>query len=202
MKKLFCIFSAVLLAFSLVSCGSEPAPALEDVRDEFVALIESSYEINEILFGDGIPVYKRDGSDEETSFYNGLGSELDGYELVKEDYKYQMIEQIEQAARAVYTEEYLAPVLQIATEGLADEVMGVTPARFFEWQGYLYQNMNLNAIIDGTRKYNFDSMKMVEPSTADYVNIQLESELDGESLTVTLAFKKCENGWRLDTPTY
>ncbi len=190
------------MAFSLVSCGSEPAPALEDVRDEFVALIESSYEINKILFGDGIPVYKRDGSDEETSFYNGLGSELDGYELVKEDYKYQMIEQIEQAARAVYTEEYLAPVLQIATEGLADEVMGVTPARFFEWQGYLYQNMNLNAIIDGTRKYNFDSMKMVEPSTADYVNIQLESELDSESLTVTLAFKKCENGWRLDTPTY
>ena len=202
MKRIFCIFSAVLLVFSLISCGSSPAPALEDVKAELVALVEASYEINEILFGDGIPVYKRDGSEEEKGFYNSLGSELDGYELVKEDYKYQMIEQIEQAARAVYTEEYLLPVLKVATEGLADEVTGVTPARFLEWQGYLYQNMNLNAIIDGTRKYNFESMKIVEPSTADYVNIELESELEGESLTVILAFKKCENGWRLDTPTY
>ena len=57
------IISALLLVITLLStasCGK--IKDLSPYREEFKALIEGSFEINEILFGVGLPVYSRDES--------------------------------------------------------------------------------------------------------------------------------------------
>ena len=52
-----CLFALAIISGSLASC-SQP-PALDAVKDEFVALIEASVEVNNIFFGEGLPTYKR-----------------------------------------------------------------------------------------------------------------------------------------------
>lgn len=62
MKNCFRITSLFLTALLLlcsVSC-SGGAPELEQIRDELTALIDASYEINDIFFGAGLPVYDRE----------------------------------------------------------------------------------------------------------------------------------------------
>ena len=44
--------AVLLLLLTLCSCSSN-APALEDVQDRFVELIEASHEVNEIFFWRG-----------------------------------------------------------------------------------------------------------------------------------------------------
>ena len=69
-KKFFVRLIATLLlavtAATLVSCG---APKLEDVKDTFTELIEDSFEVNEILFGEGLSVYEPLQYDEESATY-------------------------------------------------------------------------------------------------------------------------------------
>ena len=48
-------------------------------------------------------------------------------------------------------------------------------------------------------------MVAVKPYSSDYLNLSIDSYLEGDEeniLNITLHFKKTENGWRLDSPTY
>ncbi len=205
MKKNLSIFLAILMLFAsslaFFSCASEPAPPLEEVKEEFTALIEASAEINEFFFGAGLPVYDRE-DEANTELYQNLATQYDKYEYVSTESKYITIEDMKRAAEKVYTTEYLSSVYMMAFDGYADEIAGVTVARYYESEGWLFQSISYEPLIEGTRTFDFDSMKIVKPSRGDYVNIEIESELDGEALTVTLAFSKSSDGWRLDTPTY
>lgn len=51
------LFGSILSLFS--SCGKK-IKDLEPYREEFTRLIEASFAVNEILFGEGLPVYSRD----------------------------------------------------------------------------------------------------------------------------------------------
>ncbi len=69
-----CLFALLIIAGSTVSCSK--APELESVKDEFIALIEASVEVNNIFFGAGLPTYMRaegDGNliylDEHKAYY-------------------------------------------------------------------------------------------------------------------------------------
>lgn len=54
MKKIISLFlAAVLLTLTLTSCGGGK-PDIEEVKPRIIELIEASYEINDIFFGDGI----------------------------------------------------------------------------------------------------------------------------------------------------
>ena len=58
MKKLIAlILTVILLAASLVSC-SKP-PEFSEIEGRLRELIEASYEINELFFGEGLPTYER-----------------------------------------------------------------------------------------------------------------------------------------------
>lgn len=58
MKKFFLFILSLTMLLPLASCGTKP-PELETVRDEFISLIAASFEINDIFFGEGLPVYDR-----------------------------------------------------------------------------------------------------------------------------------------------
>lgn len=198
---ILCLILMITFALNFSSCATEP-PALEEVKEEFISLISSSAEINQLFFGEGLPVYDRNGTEEEKQVYSTLGSELDNYQCVREGSKYLTVESMKTAAEAVYTEEYLESVYQIVFDGYADDIMGVTAARYYESNDWIFESMLYEPLIEGTRTYDYETMKIVKPSTGEYVNVSIESELEGEKLTITLAFSKTENGWRLDTPTY
>lgn len=203
MMKKFRIISITIaltvLVAALSACSS--APELEDIKDELTALIEASAEVNEILFGEGLPVYSRDDEENENIYY-GMVEALDGFELVRDESPYQTVEELEELAEKVYTSDYLEPVAEMVFVGYADEDVGVTAAKYYEYGGRLYRNMSFESYIDGERNYDYETMKIVKPSKAKYINVELESEKDGERRTVTLAFEKTDDGWRLDTPTY
>ena len=100
MKKLIkiaaCLLSLVILAGGLISCSNPPE--LDSVKDEFVALIEASVEVNNIFFGEGLPTYLRiegDGNliyiSESNTYYafitDGERSILK-YKIGDDDWKY------------------------------------------------------------------------------------------------------------------
>lgn len=203
--KIFNILLAILMmltsVFAFSSCGSEPPPELDEVKGDFYLLIEASAEINEFLFGAGLPVYERE-DEANAELYANLEVQYDRYEYVSAESKYLTIEDMKMAAEKVYTKEYLSSVYLMAFDGYADEISGVTVARYLESGDWLFSSMQYEPIIDGKREFNYNTMKIVKPSRSDYVNVEIVSRLDGEDLTITLAFSKTEDGWRLDTPTY
>ena len=116
MKKLIkiaaCLLSLVILAGNMVACSNPPE--LDDVKDEFVALIEASVEVNNIFFGEGLPTYLRiegDGNliyiSESNTYYafitDGVRSILK-YKIGSDDWKY--AEKTKKAANmdAIYTD--------------------------------------------------------------------------------------------------
>lgn len=116
MKKLIkiavCLLSLVILAGNMVACSNPPE--LDSVKDEFVALIEASVEVNNIFFGEGLPTYLRiegDGNliyiSESNTYYafitDGVRSILK-YKIGSDDWKY--AEKTKEAANmeAIYTD--------------------------------------------------------------------------------------------------
>lgn len=210
--KLFALLLALLLVLpsAFVSCGSK-APALEEVRDEFSALIEASYEINEIFFGAGLPTHDREGEFAIENFmYYGFEG-YDAYEFVVEDSPYHSVEDVKYAAAAVYSADYLEEISTMAFVGYADETTGaVSTARYLDspegyFLRYVFGETDPFNILPGARRYLFDTMQIVKPSSGTSVNVTVDSYLLGqedELLTVTLRFVYENEAWRLDTPTY
>lgn len=209
--KLATLLLALLLVLpmALSACASR-APDLAEVKDPFSALIEASYEINEIFFGAGLPTHDRDGEfAKENNIYYGFHG-YDAYEYVVETAPYHYVEEIKYAASQVYSADYLEEICTMAFIGYADENTGsVSTARYLEAEGillrYSFGDKDPFAILPGNRRYLLDTMKIVKPSSGTSVNVSVDSYLVGqedEILTVTLRFI-LENGeWRLDTPTY
>ena len=199
----------LLLPVSLASCASK-APALEEVRDRFEAIIEASYEINDIFFGEGLPTHDRDGdfAKENNIYYGFFG--YDAYEFVTEDSPYFYIDDIKYAAARVYSADYLEEISTMAFIGYADENTGaVSTARYLEAEGILWRysfgEEDPFNILPGKRRYLMDTMEMVRPSNGRSVNIKIDSYLLGkedEILSVTLRFVLEDGEWYLDTPTY
>lgn len=211
MKKTLRAIAVLLVAvviLALSACGT--APKLAKVKDTFVALVEASYEINDIFFGEGLAVYERGGEFAAKYYiYENLSESYDVYEIVQSESGYLTTDSIKEAASKVYSADYLEGIYTMAFDGYSDGE-SVTTARYLEADGYFlrytYGEKDPFDILEGKqRRYLFDTMKIVRPSSSDYVNVEIESYLLGkedETLTVTLRFT-LENGeWRLDSPTY
>lgn len=211
MKKIICFALALACLLALASCGAK-APNLDELKDEFAGLIEASYEVNVMFFGEGLPTYERGGDyDKEYNLYGSSSDEFAYYEYVEQDSGYYFTEQIKWAAEKVYTAEYLAGVYTMAFDGYADENTGrVTTARYLDSNGWLMQyafgeNDPFDQLDGKKRRFDFDSMEAVKPYSSGYVNVAIDSYLEGaegDVLNITLHFKKTSDGWRLDAPTY
>ena len=107
MKKICSLLAALLLlvsmAVSLSACASkgEP-PALEEVYDRIVEVVEASHEVNVLLFGAGLPAYPRgDAEDELIHRYYGVAD--DGRQFVSPYARYRTISEMKTAISAVYS---------------------------------------------------------------------------------------------------
>ncbi len=201
------------LLLSFTSCGSPP-PDISEVSQCFEELIESSYEINEIFFGAGLPT-NEDVEDVPDDFI--------GYVYVSDDAKYKSIDEIKQAASLVYSSDYLQYIYQSVFTGYVDQDTGIVlTARYHEDSGRLLQADDTKPLYFGTTKYDYSTMKIVRPSSSSYVIVEMTAWvegiedietsddfsdeyndiLSGKKHTVRLSFAKQDGKWLLDTPTY
>jgi hypothetical protein len=203
-SRIICLLLTLLLLLCpLSSCGqrSQP-PALEQIYDEVVALVEASHTINDAVFGRGLPVYEI-GSD--YALKNDLYKESDyaSYQYVSAASPYLSTGQIKDALLSVYSEEYVASLSTVLFDGF---VMGssIVRAQLSESSGQLMQSTDYEPLYTHHRIYDYSTMRIVKPSSAQYVTIELESHLEHEqtSMTVSLSLVLEEDGWRLDTPTF
>ena len=210
MKKYIASLLAVALLLigmlpCFVSCkaGGEP-PALEEVYDRLVTVIEASHEVNVLLFGAGLPVYPRD-SEEEEMFHRYYGVADDGREYVRPYAKFPTIASMQNAIAAVYSEEYRESLNETLFTGYADSGLSVVlPARFHEDERYLYQSRYVDALVKGTRVYDYAAMEIVEPSNATRIRVAIPSYTESrpdEWVTVYLSFVYENGNWYLDSPS-
>lgn len=202
-KRATCLllFSAVLL--TVCSCSTKP-PAIEEVKETFSALIEASYEINGIIFGDAVETYDR--QDEEViknGIYYNVPDGFYNYEFLTENNKYQTEDEIREATLKVYSEDYISSVLDSCFNGFMDEngETAVQP-KYLGHTGKLMLNTEYEVYVKGDRRYDLDTMEIVKPSNGKIVNVSLDA-IDGEERTkARLTFVLQDGEWRLDSPTY
>lgn len=196
------VIFALLSVLSLASCSKSTAPELDDVKERLVYLIEESKELNVIFFGVGLPVYRRDTaiSDRKTVYTN---ESLGGYDRLSENSQYITIDAMKSEAEKIYSKEYIAALYEGAFEGV---LTGNTGAylRFYDDGKYLYQNSTLYDFTLNERIYDYSTMKIIEPSSADYINVSVESYslANGIRIEITLSFTFENGDWYLDSPTY
>ena len=202
-KKAICLLlmSAVLL--TVCSCSTKP-PAIDEVKETFSALIEASYEINGIIFGNAVETYDR--QDEEViknGIYYNVPDGFYNYEFLTENNKYQTEDEIREATLKVYSEDYISSVLDSCFNGFMDESgeTAVQP-KYLGHTGKLMLNTEYEVYVKGDRRYDLDTMEIVKPSNGKIVNVSLDA-IDGEERTkARLTFVLQDGEWRLDSPTY
>ena len=209
MKKVISVILTLIListlAFSMQSCKSvmfsEP-PELSEVRERFIYLIEESKELNTVLFGEGLPVY-RDGeelAERKMVYYN---NNTGNYYLVNEKSPFLTVDSIKMSIERIYSKEYSADIYESAFDGI---MTGAASAyvRFYDNGSNLCQNKNASVFNITERIYDYSSMTMVEPSSGDYVNIEIDSYTvdDPTVQRLKLSFVFQNNNWYLDSPSY
>ena len=188
--------------FSMVSCQNSNAPELDDVKERLVYLVEESKELNVIFFGVGLPVFRRESALSNRKMIY-VSDNLSGYDRLSENSQHVTIDSIKYAAEQIYSEEYLAAVYESAFDGILTNNDGAY-LRLYDDGNYLYQNTDLYGFTVNERIYDYSTMEIIAPSSADYINVTVESYSVGNSerITITLSFIFERGDWYLDCPTY
>ena len=201
MKRILSLALLALVLLTAVSCGK--APTAEEIRPTLEALIEASYEINDIFFGEGLPAIERD-SEYAIKNYVYYMDEGGNYDYVTPDCPYQTTDDIKAAAEKVYSSGYLASIYETSFIGVADPNAGMLYARYLDTDEGLKKSNIHEAIITAKRIYDFDTMTVVKPSGSDFVNVEIDTHIEGSAdiLRIRLTMVNENGEWRLDTPTY
>ncbi|MBR6708165.1 MAG: hypothetical protein IKL84_00640 [Clostridia bacterium] len=200
MKKLLFILALVLL---LTGCAAD-LPAVEDVKPRLIELIEASWEINDIFFGEGLPAIARDSDYAKENHIYYMDEEGGNYDIVTPDCPYQSTSMIKDAAELVYSKTYLLSIYETMFVGVADENAGMLYARYLDTEAGLRKSNVHEPITTARRLYDYDSIEIVKPSNDQYINLEIDSHLEGqdEILRVRLTLVKEDGVWLLDSPTY
>ncbi|MCI5887831.1 MAG: hypothetical protein MRZ53_08600, partial [Oscillospiraceae bacterium] len=173
MKKWILILCVCLLlagvAVPLAGCRSA-APAREEVFDLLVARIEQAVDINTVVFGVGLPVFAREGAEEQL-IHRYYGSGDDSSDYVMTPYaRFAGCAEIEAAIRSVYSTAYADSLCTSLLTGFTLTASGaVMPARYLEQDGSLRQSNRVEPTVTGTRLYEYDSLEILPDSRADYL---------------------------------
>lgn len=209
MKKfiaiLLCVVCVALPALSLSGCATPPA--VEEIYDRVVELIEASYEINTVFYGPGLPVYDTNSDYAEINhLYYGFVNK-GKYEYVTEYAKFQNEQQIMELAQKVYARGFLNDVLSVAAfTGYANSD-GAGNAQFFrarylEEKGVFYQSTGKHALYTGMRIYDYTSMQVLSLGRSDACKVVMDSWLEDtpenvERVEISLLLQ--DGKWFLDS---
>lgn len=208
-KRIFCtLLTSLLLAFT--SCGGT-SYSEEEIRAALENLLPKSHELNEIYFGEGLPM--ADDASLVEEFYGLFDSDVEAinYHPVDPGCGYTNETEIREATLAVFTEEYSEYLFGRAFSGISatfnegeEEEYTATAvyAMYLEQDGILTVRINLaDEAIPLGREYDLDGMKILD-TDEDTVVVEVPTTMNGAALDVELRLVLTDDGWRLDSPTY
>lgn len=139
-------------------------------------------------------------------------SDPDGYSYVRMDSPYYSAEAIKLYAESVYSRGYLSGVYEMLFTGAAisDSDSGIRGARYYNYEDsdgkvWLMSADDYESLIPGKRIYDLSTARIVRPRRRDFVNIEIESYLEGQPdvrVKVKLSMIKQDGVWMLDSATY
>jgi len=214
MKKLPILLITTLLLLS--SCGGKMSE--EEVSAVLGELIPASYPLNEIYFGEGLPI-SDDRADVE-AFYSAVGMDNDislNYHPVSPEAAYTTVEEIREATLEVFSESYANYLFTMAFDGLSSVfnedteeqlTQTVSYARYMETDGILTVRMNVvDEAMPLNRTYDTNDIEIIRDKLSGahgYLLVEVQSYVDGQpdvKVEVKLV-KNAEGQFRLDSPTY
>ncbi len=211
-KKHYKKFIAGVLAVVVlvVSCvllfQHNSAPRVEDIYDRMVYLIESSQEVNALIYGCGVPVWEDDSEYVEfMHVYYGL-EPAKHYEIVMPNAKYLSVNQMKEAIEKIYSKEYLDDVIYRSIfdgyaieDGIGGSVVGV--ARYYEEGVYLWQSKEFKTFYTGMRVYDYSTMQIRSLGKTDRCVVTIDSWLEdspNQIETVEILIALQDGQWYLD----
>lgn len=214
MKKLYQAIGSFLilfgLLFSMVGCANR-APKLDEIYDRVVELIENSYELNQIFFGEGLPYCDRNLPVYEILYadYTTVGYTKD-YNIVSRNSKYHSVEELKQAAEKVYSKALLqSSVYPAMFDGLMQQ--NVATGSTYLQARYIEDNQNFYVLIEDEDAYHptpliydYATMKIIRPSNASHVMISLnawEEDNPQKIFEMRLSLVNEDGIWLLDKLT-
>jgi len=268
MKKIIVLILAVLMCLPMFAGCSQP-PELSEIKDELIAVLEKSYDVNEMIFGDGLKTeYDLSGvieeyTDEMRNYETYYSDEQMYYQFYSPVAEYYMkdtdgdglgdtkvtqprnVSEIKALVSSVYSSSFsnktyiqLFQNNSVTVNGTMETIKARYRDGFVTDDGesgsevsdgvlrkykFLKENkMNYISARGGRTVYDYDTMKIVKPSDADTVVIEIkglyqdyasdvkdgnyddwESVPDGYSWhTVRLTFVKENGAWKLDGASY
>ena len=199
--NVICILLCLVSVLSTTSCGAL-APDIDDVYDRFVYLIERSIDINDVLFGAGIPVYDRDALiTDKRQIYFGVYQST--YDLSMEQSKYYDVATIKADVEEIFSSNYLKALYETAFDGVL--VSDGAYLRFYQEGSKFYQMYGITNFNYQRKVYDYSTMKIVRPSDNDFVTVEIEAYDVGMShkrRVITITFVKENGEWYLNSPTY
>ena len=185
-KKSLKFVLACVILFALVlpfaSCErQDEAQSIEIVKD----LIERSYTLNVVYYGEGLPY------DEE--------KQVEGeYYEVTEDAPFRIRNDLIVETRAVFSEDLALGLLGAYLDGYSN--MGVVVyARYLTGpDGYLTVYKDYKNVNDQITKYDTSSVQIIK-NRKNKIVASVTSVDGGETIEVTLIYEN--DAWKLDTPT-
>ena len=198
---LFAVF--VLSVFTLSACGKSGLSA-DEIRETYKELVEASYVLNEIYYGEGLPYIE---DEDAVAALHGLAEGTDvsvHYMPVSKEAPFQTESEIREATAAIFSPAVCETMYEIAFTGVSteDESM-IAFARYIEQDAFLTVRIDLaETALRVGRTYDFSAMTVVADEP-DRITASFPSFLDGKkSVNVKITMIKTADGWRLDSPTY
>lgn len=185
---LILLVCTVFSAASLCGCAAKMTDA--EAREILSGLVPLSQELNEIFFGDGLPLEDENAEPME-SVSGGQ------YLRVAKDAKYQSVDEIKAAAESVYTAEYLQnSVYPMAFDGVDD-----ARPRYAMRDGVLCRNLS-SVSFTVENRLRFDEAT-VSDTGYDVAELSVPYEdADGNRSNIKITLRRQNGKWLLDTPTY
>ena len=204
------IAGALAVVVLVVSCvllfQCNAAPRIDDIYDRMVYLLESSQEVNSLIYGCGLPVWEDDSEYVEfMHVYFGLDPARD-YEIVMPNAEYYSVKQMKEKIEKIYSKGYLDDVIYrsifdgFAIEnGVGGSVVGV--ARYYEEGNYLWQSKDFKTFYTGMRVYDYSTMQVRSLGKTDRCVVTIDSWLEDspeeiENVEILIALQ--DGQWYLD----
>ena len=193
------VFALLMVVLTISLCGCAKKISEDEARAYIKTLVDASYELNVIVYGEGLPYYDR--TDTQGALYGP----------VVDNDKYKSTGDIKLAIRKVFSESYSSVLEATAFSGQSGVDYGYhTQPRYVDVSGELmvlkdFYNVDFDSDkygdYEGVKvlKYNTDEVEIVKISKR-FVEGKIKSEDGKTTIVVTLVL---ENGeWRIDSPTY
>lgn len=197
-RAMLVILTALLIVSAVVftSCGSITDDEAKDIIRE---LLPKTYELNDILFGPGLPYEKVPG-----------GTDALLYLPVTKEAPYQNEKELKEATLLVFSPDYAESIFNLIFSGYSigeseskSDSKGVIFARYFDGDdGILRVNVNFEPIVKKSRTYDLNTIEIISKSNRRII-AKVGSIIDGKAdVTVKITFVNTDNGWRVDSATY